>query len=190
MSPTPIPPDAPDTPPLRAQTPRPAAFLDRDGTLNVDVDYAARPDQITWIEGAVPALRRLNAAGWWVIVVTNQSGVARGLYGEDTVRALHDWMAADLARQGARIDAFYYCPHHATAGVGPYRVDCACRKPAPGMLLQAMADYPVDRARSFMLGDRVRDVEAGKAAGIASHLYEGGNVDAVVARLMGDRAIG
>jgi D-glycero-D-manno-heptose 1,7-bisphosphate phosphatase len=163
---------------------RPAAFLDRDGTLNVDVDYASRPDQIVWIDGAVEAIRRLNAAGWWVIVVTNQSGVARGMYGEETVTALHDWMARDLARQGARVDAFYYCPHHETKGVGRYRVACDCRKPAPGMLLRAMADWPIDRARSFMLGDRPRDVEAGEAAGVTSYLYEGGNVDAVVADLM------
>jgi D-glycero-D-manno-heptose 1,7-bisphosphate phosphatase len=169
---------------MTAPSPRPAAFLDRDGTLNVDVDYAHRPEQITWIDGALDALRRLNQAGWWVFVVTNQSGVARGLFDEAAVDRLHDWMAADLARRGARIDAFYYCPHHATKGIGPYRIDCDCRKPAPGLLLRAMAEYPVDVARSFMLGDRMRDVEAGRAAGVASHLYEGGNVDDVVKRLM------
>lgn len=168
--------------------PRPAAFLDRDGTLNVDVAYASRPEQIVWIDGAVDAIRRLNRAGWWVIVVTNQSGVARGLYDEKTVHALHDWMTADLARQGARVDAFYYCPHHETEGVGPYRVACNCRKPAPGLLLQAMADRPVARARSFMLGDRQRDVDAGTAAGVASYLYQGGNVDAVVADILAGTA--
>ncbi|KAA5606152.1 HAD family hydrolase [Roseospira marina] len=167
-----------------AGTPRPAAFLDRDGTLNLDVHYAHRPDQIVWIAGAADALRRLNEAGWWVFVVTNQSGVAQGLYDEDSVQALHAWMAKDLARQGARVDAFYYCPHHPREGAPPYRRACNCRKPAPGMLLQAMADYPVDRARSFMLGDRPRDVEAGEAAGVDSYLYEGGNLDAVVSRLM------
>ncbi|WP_299442214.1 HAD family hydrolase [uncultured Rhodospira sp.] len=163
---------------------RPAAFFDRDGTLNVDVDYGHRPDQITWLDGAVEALRRLNEAGWWVFVVTNQSGVARGLFDEAAVDRLHDWMAADLARQGAHVDAFYYCPHHATKGIGRYRIECDCRKPAPGLLLRAMAEYPVDVRRSFMLGDRMRDVEAGRAAGVASYLYEGGNVDAVVERLM------
>ena len=169
---------------MTATTPRPAAFLDRDGTLNVDVDYGHRPDQITWIDGAVDALRRLNQAGWWVFVVTNQSGVARGLFDEATVDRLHDWMAADLARRGARIDAFYSCPHHATKGIGRYRIDCDCRKPSPGLLLRAMAEHPVDAACSFMLGDRMRDVEAGRAAGVASHLYEGGNLDTVVERLM------
>jgi len=166
--------------------PRPAAFLDRDGTLNVDVDYASRPDQIVWIEGAVNAIRRLNEAGWWVFVVTNQSGVARGMFGEDTVRALHDWMADELSNQGARIDAFYYCPHHPTQGKGSHRVACDCRKPGPGLLHQAMADFPVDTARSFMLGDRQRDVDSGQAAGVASYLYQGGNLDTVVARLMAD----
>ncbi|WP_246423718.1 D-glycero-alpha-D-manno-heptose-1,7-bisphosphate 7-phosphatase [Roseospira goensis] len=172
---------------MSARRPRPAAFLDRDGTLNVDVDYAHRPDQITWLPGAVAALRRLNAAGWWVFVVTNQSGVARGMFDEATVRALHAWMAADLARQGARVDAFYYCPHHATQGVGRYRLACDCRKPAPGLLLRAMADFPVDAGRSFMLGDRPRDVQAGAAAGVTGVLYEGGNVDALVARLLAER---
>jgi D-glycero-D-manno-heptose 1,7-bisphosphate phosphatase len=172
---------------MTAPSPRPAAFLDRDGTLNVDVDYAHRPEQITWIDGAAAALRRLNEAGWWVFVVTNQSGVARGLFNEAAVERLHAWMAADLARQGARIDAFYYCPHHATKGVGRYRIDCDCRKPAPGLLLRAMAEHPVDVSRSFMLGDRMRDVEAGRAAGVASYLYEGGDVDAVVERLMAER---
>ncbi|SDD80793.1 D-glycero-alpha-D-manno-heptose-1,7-bisphosphate 7-phosphatase [Rhodospira trueperi] len=169
---------------MTAPSPRPAAFLDRDGTLNVDVDYAHRPEQITWIDGAAAALRRLNEAGWWVFVVTNQSGIARGLFDEAAVDRLHDWMVTDLARQGARIDAFYYCPHHPRGTVPAYTKVCDCRKPAPGLLLRAMAEHPVDVARSFMLGDRMRDVEAGRAAGVASHLYEGGNVDAVVERLM------
>lgn len=164
--------------------PRPAAFLDRDGTLNVDVGYACRPEQITWGPGAVAALRRLNAAGWWVFVVTNQAGVAYGLYDEATVQALHRWMAEDLARQGARVDAFHYCPHHPDRGYAPYRIACDCRKPAPGLLLQAMAAFPVDLRRSFMLGDKPSDVAAGEAAGIAAALYGGGDLDAVVARLM------
>jgi len=165
--------------------PAPAAFLDRDGTLNVEVDFAHRPDQITWVDGAAAAIRRLNDAGWWVFVATNQAGVAYGMFDEATVQDLHTWMAGELAREGARVDGWYYCPHHPDQGRPPYRVACNCRKPAPGMLLRAMAEYPVDRARSFMLGDRARDVQAGENAGVAGHLFRPGqNLDAVVAGLM------
>jgi len=163
---------------------RPAAFLDRDGTLNVEVHYAHRPEQITWIDGAVDAIRRLNEAGWWVFVVTNQAGVAYGYFDEETVHALHRWMAANLEARGARVDAFYYCPHHPTKGQGRYKIACDCRKPAPGMLRQAMAEYPVDAARSFIIGDRDRDVDAGRAIGIAGALYTGGNLDDLVADMM------
>ncbi len=165
-------------------TPRPAAFLDRDGTLNVEVGYAHRPDQIAWIDGAAAAIRRLNRAGWWVIVITNQAGVAYGYYDEATVQALHRWMAEDLAARGAHVDAFYYCPHHPTRGLDRYRVACDCRKPGPGMLRQAMAHFPIDAARSFILGDKPSDGAAGQSLGIAGHLYEGGDLDDVVRRLM------
>ncbi|MBB4265470.1 D-glycero-alpha-D-manno-heptose-1,7-bisphosphate 7-phosphatase [Roseospira visakhapatnamensis] len=182
----PEPPSAPRPAEAPTATPRPAAFLDRDGTLNVEVGYAHRPDQISWIDGAVAAIRRLNRAGWWVIVITNQAGVAYGYYDEETVRALHRWMTADLAARGARVDAFYYCPHHATRGLGRYRVACDCRKPGPGLLRQAMADFPVDPARSFILGDKPSDGAAGHALGIAGHLYRGGDLDTLVSRLMAE----
>lgn len=179
---------------MTAAPPRPAAFLDRDGTLNVDVGYAHRPDQITWMPGAVAALRRLNAAGWWVFVVTNQAGVAYGLYDEAAVVALHDWMTQDLARQGARVDGFFYCPHHPTRGRGRYRVACDCRKPAPGLLRQAIDAWPVAIAPSFIVGDKPGDVEAGAALGIRGALYAGGDLDALVAELMAEagpaRAVG
>lgn len=169
---------------IPASAPRPAAFLDRDGTLNVEVGYAHRPEQITWIDGAVAAIRRLNRAGWWVIVVTNQAGVAYGYYDEEAVRTLHRWMAEDLATRGAHVDAFYYCPHHPNRGLDRYRISCDCRKPGPGMLRQAMADFPIDAARSFILGDKPSDGAAGRSLGIAGHLYEGGDLDDVVRRLM------
>lgn len=168
------------------KTARPAAFLDRDGVLNFDRGYPHRPDQIDWIAGAAAAVRLLNRRGYRVFVVTNQGGVARGYYGEQDVRALHRWMADRLAESGARVDAFYYCPHHPTEGVPPYRIACDCRKPRPGMLLQAMADWPVRREGSFLIGDRETDLAAADAAGIPGHLFPGGDLAAFVARLLGD----
>ena len=157
----------------RTGGPRPAAFLDRDGVLNVDHGYVYRPDDLQWIDGAPEAVRLLNAAGYDVIVVTNQSGVARGLYDEAAVRAFHDHMAAELKRRGARIDAFYYCPHHPDGTVQPYAVACNCRKPGTGMLAQAARERPIDRGRSFLIGDRPGDLEAAAAFGIKGILYDG-----------------
>jgi len=156
--------------------PRGAAFLDRDGVLNHDVGFAHRPDQIRWIDGAPEAVALLNQKGLLVFVVTNQSGVARGLYGEDDVRAVHGWMNADLARRGARIDAFAYCPHFVEGKIAAYRKPCACRKPAPGMLLTLMAQWPVRREESFLIGDRETDIQAAQAAGVTGYLFDGGNL--------------
>ena len=119
--------------------PNKAIFFDRDGTLNVDVHYLHEPADFVWVEGAIEAIRWANEHGYLVIVVTNQSGIARGYYDEAAVHRLHDWMNEELARQGARIDAFYYCPHHPAGRVPAYTRICDCRKPAPGMLLRAMA---------------------------------------------------
>lgn len=155
---------------------RGAAFLDRDGVVNVDVGYAHRPDQITWIEGIVPAIRMMNQAGLLVFVVTNQSGVARGYYDEAQVQALHRWMAAELAAQGARVDDWRYCPHHPDATVPAYRQACTCRKPAPGMLLDLMSDWPVDPARSFLIGDRDSDLQAAARAGVRGYRFGAGGI--------------
>ena len=147
---------------------RPCAFLDRDGTLNVDTGYTHRPEDLAWMDGAREAVRLLNDRGWLVVVVTNQSGVARGYFDEAAVVRFHAAMRASLAEVGARIDAFYFCPHHIDGVVPGYCGDHPDRKPNPGMLLRAMAEWDVDPARSFMIGDKADDVAAGDAAGVRS----------------------
>lgn len=153
---------------------RPAVFLDRDGTLNEERDYLHRIEDFAFIPGAAEAVRRLKAAGFLVIVATNQSGVARGYFPLDAVARLHDHLQAELRRVGAEIDAFYICPHHPLEGAGGYRVDCDCRKGAPGMLLQAARDHDVDLGRSYMVGDKLADIEAGRAAGCTAMLVRTG----------------
>ena len=156
--------------------PNKAIFFDRDGTLNVDVDYLCAPEKFVWTEGAVAAIRWANEHGYLVIVVTNQSGVARGYYDEAAVLRLHDWMNAQLTKFGAHIDAFYYCPHHPEAAVPAYRKPCDCRKPAPGMILRAIAAHGIDPAASFLFGDGARDVAAAEAAGVRGVRYTGGSL--------------
>ncbi len=155
---------------------RPAAFLDRDGVLNRDVGYVHTPDMIEWVPGAMAAVRYLNEAGYYTFVVTNQAGVAHGYYGEDDIHALHAWMNAELGRAGARIDAFFHCPYHPEGTVEAYRRVSEDRKPAPGMLLRARREWPVDWGRSFLVGDRDSDIAAAAAAGIPGHRFEGGDL--------------
>jgi D-glycero-D-manno-heptose 1,7-bisphosphate phosphatase len=166
---------------------RPAVFLDRDGTLNEDFGYVHRFEDFRWLPGAKDAIRRLNAAGVYVFVVTNQSGVARGLFGEDAVAALHARMREALHEVGAGVDDFRYCPHHPDVGIGPYRRVCTCRKPAPGMILDLIAHWPVDPARSVMVGDKAIDVEAGRAAGIAAEMVRSGELEGFVDRFLRGR---
>jgi D-glycero-D-manno-heptose 1,7-bisphosphate phosphatase len=148
---------------------RAAAFLDRDGVLNIDHNYVHRPDQWDWTEGSREAIKWLNEAGFLVVVVTNQSGIGRGLYTEEDLHALHEHIQEELAHEEARIDAFYHCPHRPEDG-------CKCRKPLPGMIDQAVRDMNIDRARSFLIGDKERDVQAGLAAGVQSFFYLGGSL--------------
>jgi D-glycero-D-manno-heptose 1,7-bisphosphate phosphatase len=175
----------PETPPeIRADIPtRPALFLDRDGVLNEDPGYVYRWEDFRWIEGAREAVAAFNAAGWWVFVVTNQSGVGRGFYTEADVHALHAQMSESLAEVGGRIDAYYYCPHHPDAADEAYRhPDPPDRKPNPGMLLRAMTDWPVEAALSLMVGDKDGDIEAGRRAGVRALKFKGGNLKAFLAR--------
>ena len=142
---------------------RPAAFLDRDGVLNVDVGYAHRPDQLQWVPGAPDAVRLLNQAGYLVIVISNQSGVARGYFEESVVEKFHKHMQETLTAAGAHVDAFYYCPHHPEGTVKSFAVSCRCRKPGIGMLEHATQDWPIDVASSFLIGDKDDDMAAATA---------------------------
>jgi len=162
----------------------PAAFLDRDGVINVDTDYPHRPDQIVWIPGAIQAVARLNRAGYRVLVVTNQAGIARGYFAEADVEALMAWIREQFAQQGARIDDWRYCPYHPDFQAERYASFADWRKPAPGMLLDLMAHWPTELDRSFIIGDRDSDIEAGRRAGIAGHLFQGGDLDALVQAIL------
>ena len=142
---------------------QPAGFLDRDGVLNVDRGYAHKPEDIEMISGAAAAVRLLNEAGYYVFVVTNQSGVARGLYSEDAIQQVHRHIQDILRAEGAHIDAFYYCPHHPDGSVKEFAIQCRCRKPEAGMLEQAARDWPIDLVRSFLIGDRDHDLAAAAA---------------------------
>jgi D-glycero-D-manno-heptose 1,7-bisphosphate phosphatase len=162
---------------------RPAAFLDRDGVLNQDTGYVHRADQVHWVDGAFEAVRWLNDAGYLVFVVTNQAGVARGLYDEGHVVSLHAWMGEQLRRHGAHIDGIEYCPYHPDGTVERYRRLSDLRKPGPGMIRKLLADWAVDATRSFLIGDRDTDIEAATAAGIPGHLFTGGNLFDFVTKL-------
>jgi D-glycero-D-manno-heptose 1,7-bisphosphate phosphatase len=165
-----------------------AVIFDRDGVLNEDVGYAYRPDQIEWVEGAIAAVKAVNDAGLYAFVATNQSGVARGFYTEADVQALHAWMNAELAKHGAHIDAFAYCPHHVEGTVEEYGAECDFRKPGPGMILSLLKRFPVDPARAVMIGDNASDMAAAEAAGIEGVRFRGGSVLKALAPRLADLA--
>lgn len=150
-----------------------AVFLDRDGTINVEKEYLYQAKEFEFIPGAPEAIRLLNQAGTLVVVVTNQSGVARGYYTEDDVHNLHRHIARELERFGAHVDDWLYCPHH-PAGRGSYALPCNCRKPLPGLLQEAAARHDIDLENSTMIGDKLADIEAGRAAGCRTILVRTG----------------
>jgi D-glycero-D-manno-heptose 1,7-bisphosphate phosphatase len=162
-----------------------AVFVDRDGTLNVEKNYLYRVEDFEFIPGVLEAIRRLRDSGFLVIVVTNQSGVARGYFTLAEVDALHRHIQNELKKSGTCIDGFYVCPHHPTEGVGEYRRECDCRKGEPGLLLRAAAEHHIDLLGSYMIGDKVADVEAGERAGCKPLLVMTGYGGAEVQKLAG-----
>jgi len=160
------------------------AMLDRDGVLNVDHGHVCTREAFDWVDGAAGAIRLLREAGYTVAIVTNQAGIAKGLYSEEQFVALTEWMVAELARRGATVDAVYYCPHHPTEGKPPYLVECSCRKPRPGMLLRALAEAALAPEHGLMIGDKETDMEAARAAGVRGCLFPGGDLEAFVLRLL------
>ena len=154
-----------------------AIFFDRDGVLNEDAGYLYEIEKFKWIEGAINAIKLCNEKNILTVVVTNQSGIARGFYTEDDVKKIHDFMQEDLKKFSAHIDAFYYCPHHPEGKVENYRKICDCRKPKPGMILQAAKDFDIDLKNSILFGDSQRDIDSAKNAGLKEGIFfEGGNL--------------
>lgn len=151
-----------------------AIFLDRDGTINEEVGYIENLDRLLIIPAAFEAIRMINLSGMKAVVITNQSAIARGIVTEDFVRQTHDHLQASLKKKGAAIDAFYYCPHHPTAGNPPLCRTCACRKPEPGLFWQAAQDLNLDLSSSFMIGDRYNDIAAAHRAGVRGVLVKTG----------------
>jgi D-glycero-D-manno-heptose 1,7-bisphosphate phosphatase len=150
--------------------PRGAVFFDRDGTLNEDVDFLGRPDQLRIILGAVDAVRAVNRSGMAACIISNQSGVARGMFTEADLLPVHERLRREFSAGGAKFDRIDYCPHHPTAGIPPYRIECECRKPKPGMLLRAADALGLDLSRSYVIGDKLTDLQAGISAGASAIL--------------------
>jgi D-glycero-D-manno-heptose 1,7-bisphosphate phosphatase len=145
-------------------------ILDRDGVINVDINFLYRIEDVVFVDGILELVRAAKAAGYAVVVATNQSGIGRGMYSEAQFHTLMDWIGEQFKAQGGAIDAVYFCPHHPTAALGDYRRDCDCRKPKPGMFLQAIAEFGLDPAQCWTIGDNWRDVDAGANAGVANRV--------------------
>ncbi len=155
-------------------TGRAGVFIDRDGTLNIEVDYLRSPDQLQLISGAAESIRKLNDSGLVTCVISNQSGVARGFLSERDLVGIHARLREMLLSAGATLDRIYYCPHHPTAGIEPYRIDCPCRKPKPGMLMQGAREFGLELQRCFVVGDSIVDIQAGNAVNATTILVRTG----------------
>ncbi|WP_409438878.1 D-glycero-beta-D-manno-heptose 1,7-bisphosphate 7-phosphatase [Psychromonas sp. GE-S-Ul-11] len=148
---------------------KPAVFLDRDGVINKDNGYVSESDDFEFLEGAIEACIALKKKGYLLVVVTNQSGIARGYFSEEQFHTLTEWMDWSMADRGVDLDGIYYCPHHSEAGIGEFKIDCECRKPKPGMLSNAIDDLSIDVENSILVGDKVSDIQAGIAAGVKTN---------------------
>ena len=153
-----------------------AVFFDRDGTLNVDVHYLHRPEDFIWIKDAKKAIKYVKDRGYLAILVTNQSGVARGFYPESDVVAVYDWMNQELSKIGTKIDDLYYCPHHPNGKIAAYSKVCDCRKPSPLLVNNACQKYNIAKNKSYFVGDTVTDMQCAKNAGIIGIKYENGSL--------------
>ena len=146
-----------------------AIFLDRDGVINLDTGYVSIVDDFKFIDGVIEALIEAKKQGYLLVVITNQSGIARGYFSEDQFNTLTEWMDWSLADRGVDLDGIYYCPHHEEKGEGEYKVACQCRKPEAGMLFDAIDELGIDVNQSILVGDKVSDLKAGLAAGVKSN---------------------
>jgi D-glycero-D-manno-heptose 1,7-bisphosphate phosphatase len=161
---------------------RPAVFLDRDGTLNEEVGYLSRPEDLALIPGAGAAVRRINQAGMAAVVISNQSGVARGYFDEVTLGSIHQRLREELEKEGASLDGIYYCPHHPEGVVEEYRKECGCRKPELGMIRKAVQELAVELSNSYMVGDHIKDIRLAVNAGMRSVMIMTGHGKDVWAR--------
>lgn len=152
-----------------------AIILDRDGTINIEKDYLHKIEDFEFEEGVVEGLKILADLGYIFVVVTNQSGIARGYYTEEDLEILNNYIGKILEKEGVKIEKFYFCPHHPEKGVGKYKIDCNCRKPNPGMLEEAIKEFNIDREKSFMVGDNISDIEAGINAKVTPVLVKTGH---------------
>ena len=153
---------------------RPAVFIDRDGTLSEEVGYINHPSRFRLFPYAASAIKLLNERGWLAVIVTNQAGVARGYFSETMIQTVHDNLQQSLRDEGARVDAIYYCAHHPSVGDPPYRQDCDCRKPKPGLVNRAARDLDIALEQSWMVGDRYSDIELARNAGVHAALVLSG----------------
>lgn len=145
---------------------RPALFLDRDGVINADLGYVHTVEDFQFMDGIFDLVAAANLKGYLVVVVTNQAGIGRGFYSEAQFHKITSWLTDKFIEQCARIDAVYFCPHHPTEGIGIYRQDCDCRKPSPGMIIDAMRDFDIELSKSVLVGDSLKDIHSANAAGI------------------------